>query len=151
MTYLTTTEAGEQLGVHAVTVRRLIQRTELEGFRVGRQFRTTQAAVDAYKAKTPAWVDTGSPSTGFDEATVIERLAEVISAAPRWLFDRDVPAPEGMEALHGALAENYFLRVHPAGTEKSPTAEDARILAGLMADANGAAPKEPRALAPEVV
>lgn len=152
MTYLNTTEAGLQLGVHRDTVRSLIKREELDGFRVARQFRTTQAAVDAYKAKAKArsGVETCSPAAGSDEASVIERLAEVISAAPAWLFDRDVPAPEGMEALHGALAENYFLWVHPAGTEKSPTAEDARILAELMADANSAAPKEPLALAPEV-
>lgn len=104
MTYLNTTEAGLQLGVHRDTVRSLIKREELEGFRVARQYRTTQAAVDAYKAKARAGVDTCSPATGSDEATVIERLAEVIAEAPKWLFDRTVPAPQGLEPLHGALA-----------------------------------------------
>ncbi|CPS10896.1 DNA binding domain%2C excisionase family [Mycobacteroides abscessus] len=104
MTYLNTTEAGLQLGVHRDTVRSLIKREELDGFRVARQYRTTQAAVDAYKAKARAGVDTGSPATGSDETSVIERLAGVIAAAPAWLFDRTVPAPEGLEALHGALA-----------------------------------------------
>ncbi|MFV8137444.1 excisionase family DNA-binding protein [Mycolicibacterium senegalense] len=105
MTYLNTVEAGEQLAVHAVTVRRLIQREELAGFRVGRQFRTTQAAVDAYKAKSPAMAHTDAPATDLaDGAGVIERLAKVIAEAPAWLFDRTVPAPAGLEPLHGALA-----------------------------------------------
>ncbi|WP_018601023.1 helix-turn-helix domain-containing protein [Mycobacterium sp. 155] len=103
MTYLNTAEAGEQLGVCSTTVRRMIQREELKGFRVARQYRTTQEAVDAYKAKSPV---ASAPVTDLaaNSTTVIERLAEVIMARPKWLFDRAVPAPAGWEPLHGALA-----------------------------------------------
>jgi excisionase family DNA binding protein len=105
MTYLNTAEAGLQLGVHSVTVRRMIVRRELEGFRVGRQFRTTQEAVDAYKAKSSAMAHSDAVATELaDNATAIERLAEVLAARPKWLFDRAVPAPEGLEPLRGVLA-----------------------------------------------
>lgn len=41
MTYLNTTEAGLQLGVHRDTVRSLIKREELAGFRVARPIKNT--------------------------------------------------------------------------------------------------------------
>lgn len=105
MTYLNTAEAAEQLGVHSVTVARMIKRRELEGFRVGRQFRVTQAAVDAYKAKSPArTVSAATDLAGDADTGVIERLAELLRESPRWLFDSTAPVPDGLEPLRGVLA-----------------------------------------------
>lgn len=48
---LTTKEAGEQLGKKPRLIRGLIHRGELPAFRVGRQFRIPQSAIDDYKLR----------------------------------------------------------------------------------------------------
>ena len=47
---LTVTEAAEELGVVAETIRRLLLAGHLTGYKAGRRWRVTRAALDAFKA-----------------------------------------------------------------------------------------------------
>ena len=50
VTDLTVTQAAEELGVVAETIRRLLLAGHLTGYKAGRRWRVTRAALDGFKA-----------------------------------------------------------------------------------------------------
>lgn len=48
-TWIDTSSAGVQIGVSGATVRNMIRDGRLRGYRIGRQFRVSQADVTAFK------------------------------------------------------------------------------------------------------
>lgn len=131
---LTTEQVAEYLKVDVVTVRRLVNRGELGGFRVGGEFRFSESDVENYlkrqRIAEPLWqLEEGSLLRGDPLQAAFMELAQRWGGRSRDRFEKFTERARHVMALAQAEAQRF--RHNYIGTE--------HLLLGLVREGDGVA------------